>query len=231
LRIDSAKIKMINNGVHLRPAEADRATWRKSLALSPSATAACMVANLHSGKDHTTLLKAWRQVLDGHPRTSEPPVLLLAGHSYGSAAEELEALALDLDLGKSARFLGEVRDITGLLTAVDIGVFSSRSEGCPNGVLECMASGLPVAGTDIPGLRQALGPDGYEFLAPPGDPGTLAKHILRFIADRDLRERAGARNRERIERDFSPQRMAQQTASILGTALQEKASRCSEDDV
>lgn len=227
LRINPAKIRMINNGVSLRPAEADRAAWRHSLALSRSATVACMVANLHAHKDHKTLLRAWRKVLGGHPRTSEPPVLLLAGYSYGSTAEQLEALALELDLGKSVRFLGEVRDITGLLSAVDIGVFSSRLEGCPNGVLECMASGLPVAGTDIPGLRQALGPDGYGYLAPPGDADTLAKHILRFMAARDLRLRVGALNRQRIERDFSPERMVQQTASVLGTALQKTASRCS----
>src|SRR2546422_3401192 len=46
------------------------------------------------------------------------------------------SLAFDLGLGKSVHFLGQVTDVSGLLAASDLAVFSSRSEGSPNGVLE-----------------------------------------------------------------------------------------------
>src|SRR2546426_8921983 len=89
----------------------------------------------------------------------------------------MRALARELNLGRSVRFLGPVDDVPGLLSAVDLAVLSSTSEGCPNAVLECMASGLPVVATDIPGIRKAVGPSGYNYLAPPDDARSFAERI------------------------------------------------------
>jgi hypothetical protein len=100
-----------------------------------------MAANLHGLEDHKTLLKAWPRVQETWPERQLAPVILPAGRLDGTA-DSLKALDYDLNLGSSVRCLGGVSDICGLLGAAELGVFSSRLEGCPNGVLECMASGL-----------------------------------------------------------------------------------------
>jgi glycosyltransferase involved in cell wall biosynthesis len=177
-----------------------------------------MVATLSEYKDHATLVRAWLQVVDGLRGRGETPVLVLAGR-FGQTQQALKALAFDLDLGKNVRFLGHVDDIAGLLGAVDLGVFSSRSEGSPNGVLECMAAGLPVVGTDEPGIREVIGPDGYPCLAPAGDADALAARILGLMDDPQARARLGTLNRARIEAEFSMRAMCERTASLIANAL------------
>jgi glycosyltransferase involved in cell wall biosynthesis len=177
-----------------------------------------MVANIHGYKDHATLIKAWREVVTQSDKTIAIPVLLLAGHPY-SGMDDLMKLTNELGLTGTVRFLGPVKDIAGLLGAVDIGVFCSQFEGCPNGVLECMASGLAVAATDIPGIRQAVGPGGYPYLAPPGDPQALASRIITLINNPELRLAVGTANLRRIETEFSADQMCEKMTNLIGEGL------------
>jgi len=219
LGVKPDKIRVIDNGVELAQPKADRAWWRNQLGVGEDCVLACMVARLHRMKDHATLLRAWRQVIDRLGETGPPAVLLLAGR-FADTYESLQELVQELELGQTVRFLGEVEDISGLLGAIDLGVFSSRYEGVPNGVLECMAAGLAVAGTASPGICEAVGPDGYPFLAPPGDAETLADRTLRLILNPVLRAEVAAKNRHRIEMVFSPQRMCEETSGIIKHGLE-----------
>lgn len=209
------KIAVVYNGVSLGKPEFDIETWRKRLGLGPGDFVACMVANLHSFKDHATLLRAWRLVIDRFQPSDQQAVLLLAGR-FADATDSLKALAYDLELGRYVRFLGRVDDIAGLLKASNIGVFSSRTEGLPNGVLECMKSGLPVVATDIPGIREALGQEGMnvEYLIPPGDVGRFAEAIL-MMRNGDLRLSLGKQNEQRILQIFNPERMCEEMEKLL----------------
>ena len=218
LGVKSDRVRVIHNGVELARPASDRATWLSRLGVSEGCFLACMVANLSVLKDHATLLQAWRRVGDRLDAIGQPAVLLLAGR-FDDTHESLKALARNLELGGRVRFLGQVDDVAGLLGTADLSVFSSHTEGCPNGVLESMAAGLAVAGTDIPGIREAVGPDGYPFLAPPGDAEALADRILELAMDPELRAKLGAANHRRIELEFSSQRMCEDTVALLSKAL------------
>ncbi len=208
------RIHLIRNGVELPPPQTSRDIWRLRLGLGTGDLVACMVANLHSDKDHATLLRSWRIVIDRLAAGGRSPVLLLAGR-FDDAALSLKALAFDLELAKQVRFLGPVSDISGLLQASDLGVLSSRCEGCPNAVLEYMAAGLPVAGTDIPGIREALGEQGKPWLAPVGDAAALADRILRLCGSEGLRRAYGAENILRIKNEFAPNLMCEATTLLI----------------
>jgi glycosyltransferase involved in cell wall biosynthesis len=143
-----------------------------------------------------------------------PPRLLLAGRA-DAAAGRLERLAAELKIVGDMRFLGAVDDVGSLLGACDLGAFSSRREGCPNGVLECMAAGLAIAATDIPGIRDVVGEEGAVLLAPPGDPAALAAKILLAAGDDGLRSRLGGSMAQRAKSDFSVDGMVATTAGIL----------------
>jgi glycosyltransferase involved in cell wall biosynthesis len=222
------RVRVVHNGVAPAPPQRDRAAWRGELGVGDDCFLACMAANLQQFKDHATLLKAWRVVVERLKAEGRDAALLLAGR-FDETATSLKALAYDLGLCGSVRFLGGVKDISGLLGAVDLGVHSSVNEGCPNAVLECMAAGLAVAGTDYSGIREAVGPQGYPFLAPPRDAAALARVIVALALDGEARARAGAANRLRIESEFSPRGMYRETLSVIAEAMGNKAPSPSGD--
>lgn len=216
--IDPGKVAVIPNGVCLPLAGHGRNEWRRRLGLDADTFVACMVANLTAYKDHPTVLAAWRDVLDRTAGGGPPAVLLLAGRlDYREPA--LKKIAFDLDLCGRVRFLGEIEDVAGLLSTSDLCVHSSNMEGCPNAVLEAMAAGLPVVATDIPGIREAVGPEGFRFLAPPGDPKGLADRILEFMSGAGVRSSVGSSMRRRVETEFDPRRMCERTAEFIEASL------------
>lgn len=165
---------------------------RRQLGIEPAVPVVSMLAHLHGGKDHETLLRAWSIVLE---TSRDPaPVLLLAGRPSGTA-EAVKALAFDLELGRSVRFLGDAEDVEAVLAASDIAVLSSRSESRPHALLESAAAGLPIAGTDVPGIRAAVGAHQFPYLAPTGDANALAQALVRLISDQELRAELGGENR------------------------------------
>ena len=192
---DPSRIHVIRGDVQLSPPRDGRDAWRRRLGLSDGDFAVCMLAHFHSGKDHRTLLHAWRRVVDELGEGGPNPVLLLAGRPAGSE-NSVKALAFDLDLHDHVRFLGDVDDVPGLLGAVELAAFNSRSELFGRGATEPMRLGLPVVATDVPGIREAVGEVGAPFLAPPGDDKVLADAIVVFARDPALRARVGAANAE-----------------------------------
>lgn len=216
LGVDRSKIRVIENGVEQSVAKDDRSQWRVKLKIDDESFVACMVANLHDNKDHRTLLKAWQRVVER--LNGRHAVLVLAGRHDG-AYESVATLSRELNLNGHVRFAGQVADVRGLLSAVDVGVFSSVAEGCPNAVLESMAAGLAVAGTNIDGIRSVLGPEGLQFLAPPKDDEALAGAILKLANDADLRVTIGAANRKRVKEKYEAERMCEETVAVLTTQI------------
>lgn len=221
LKAHPKKVRVITNGVECCAPKMNRLKQRDALQLEDDWFVACMPANLHRHKDHETLLIAWRKVVTALAASGRNAVLLLAGR-YDDAYESLLALSYKLEINHKVRFLGHVSDIPGLLSAVDISVFSSRSEGCPNGVLESMGAGLAVAGTDTEGLRETVGPAGISFLAPTEDAEALAKIILKLAGDPTLCSSLGAENQNRIRTKYNSARMCEETVSLLTNLFLEK---------
>jgi glycosyltransferase involved in cell wall biosynthesis len=103
--------------------------------------------------------------------------LWLAGD--GPLRDELASLGLQLGLGQRLRFFGEVRGALrrDLLLACDVLTLPSlrlpdgREEGAPQVVLEGLAAGCAVVGSDVGGVAELLGDAGW--LVPPGDRAAL----------------------------------------------------------
>jgi glycosyltransferase involved in cell wall biosynthesis len=216
--LQSDAVRLIRNGVVLAAPRDDRACWRKRLVVEDETFVAVMVANLSSYKDHATLLDAWHLLLGRC--SGSLPVLVLAGR-FDDRAELLQEQAVKLGIASHVRFLGGVDDISGLLKAADLCVHCSPSEGIPNAVLEAMAAGLVVVGSDIPGLREAVGEEGSTFLAPPADSYALAGLVERLMSDPDLRQQHGVRMQSRAVELFGLERMCHETVECLKTCLGE----------
>jgi glycosyltransferase involved in cell wall biosynthesis len=209
--ITAEQIRVIYNGIELSPPHHNRMTWRQKLGINPVCFTACMVATLSHYKDHATLLRAWRKVVD---KLNEPPMLLLAGRDH-DASDDLKSLSKQLNLQSFVRFLGEIEDVNGLLQACDIGLYSSISEGMPNAVLEYMAAGIPILTSDLPGTRVILGDAAADCTFTPGDATELAERILLFQAQPSLKRALAESLLHRASEYFTPQNMAGQYLAYI----------------
>ena len=208
---------LIPNGVDVRrfvPAEpAERTGLRSRLGIPQGVPVALFVGRLERRKGVDILLAAWADLL----RRGTPPHLLIAGPG-DAAAWGREANALGVR--DRITFLGGRTDVAELYRAADLLVFPSRAEGCPNVVLEAMASGLPVVATDVTGNREAVGEDGKAgLLVPPEDPAALAEGVATLTASPALGREIAAAARERILERFDIDRVGAQYLSLYQELL------------
>lgn len=237
-------IHVVPNGVRLEPPAASRAEWRGRLGVDERCVVAVMVANVHRAKDHVTALRAWHRVVQRldplrfATATPNTPTASLAGHLgnpqtpgallllAGRLDEPAVPLAMMRELGLQAyvRFLGAVDDVSGLLSAADLGLFASLAEGCPNGILECMAAGLPVVATVCPGTTEVLGSAGQGLLVPAQDDAALAERILLLAGNPTLRRTLGEANRRRAQNEYTWEMMGRTMATLLAGLLERPAA-------
>jgi len=97
-------------------------------------------------------------------------------------------------------------------------VLPSLFEATPGVMLEAMAAGLPVVTTRACGMKEVIedGEDG--FLVPRRDSQALAEAVKILLADSGLRERMGARAREKA-RAYTWDRIARQTEALYERLL------------
>ena len=110
---------------------------------------------------------------------------------WGPEEQSLKALARDLGLQETVKFFGDRHDIPDLLRDMDLLVLPSTYEGFPISIIEAMATGLPVIGSDIDGIPEIIAHERTGLLVPARDVNALADSIARVADDQDLRSRLG----------------------------------------
>ncbi len=144
----------------------------------------------------------------------------------GPLAAELAALARDLGLAETVRFLGgrpsawiadEGPRYQGLVAAGVIAEDGTR-DSAPLAIVEAMAMGLPVAATDLPGVRELMDESCGRFVEP-GDVSALAEAMV-WLADLppSCREKLGAAGRARATAHFTLRHQATRLMSAVAGA-------------
>jgi len=105
---------------------------------------------------------------------------------------------------------------------LDVLVLPSRSR--PNWVeqfgrvlVEAMACGVPVVGSDCGEIPHVIGDAGLVF--PEGDAEALRAHLSRLMADADLRADLARRGRERVLARYTQARVAEETVTFYRDVL------------
>ncbi|HVB56370.1 MAG TPA: glycosyltransferase family 4 protein [Candidatus Acidoferrales bacterium] len=112
---------------------------------------------------------------------------------------------------------GFVSDPAPYYHAMDILTLPSHREGFPNAVLEAHAAGKSVVGARATGIIDAISDGINGILVPIGDARSLAEGIADLLRHPRLALEMGRTGRERVGREFRPQR--------IWTALLEEYSR------
>lgn len=162
-------------------------------------------------KDVATLIRALAIANQGRPGITLDIVGPIPKGQEAYAAG-LRRLASELGLASQIRFAGPTTDPAAAYLSATAVVLPSVSEGFPYGALEPMALGRPVVATDVGGIPEAVGNAG--LLVPARDPAAMAEALIAVLSDRGLRGRLASEGRERVNQQFTLERMLSQFRSI-----------------
>lgn len=116
-------------------------------------------------------------------------------------------------------WLGHRSDIPSLLAQCHIACLPTYGEGLPKFLLEAAACGRPIVTTDIPGCRDIARHGVNALLVPPRDAAALQTALDKLLHDSQLRQTFGAAGRALVQREFSQERVIEQTLQVYGELL------------
>ena len=160
-----------------------------------------MVGRLSPEKDVETLLKAAAIAV-----ANEPDIRFeIAGD--GQCMADLKESARTLGVDHVVTFLGNVRDVAGLLQRASLSTLSSVTEGISLTLLEAMSRGLPVVATRVGGNPEVVAEGETGLLVPSRDPALLAEAILAVWRNPEMGAEMGLAGRRRVEAHFDVRQM------------------------
>ena len=191
---------VILNGIDIQEFSPDperRARMRQET-ISKAAFVWLASGRIVAAKDYPNLLRALAIL----GKTRSWAEVWIAGGWTGKEMARLKKLPEFKQTESMIRWLGLRRDLPDLLDAADGFVSSSAWEGMPLAVGEAMAMRKQIVATDVGGVCELVGTDGY--LVPPRDPAALAAAMRELMeTDASIKAAKGREARERICKHFN----------------------------
>ncbi len=158
-----------------------------------------------------TLIRAFAEVYKKFPDAK----LHIVGD--GELRTDLEALARRAGVERAVTFFGSVpnENLPQYLTAADVFVRPSRSEGLGTAFLEAMACGVPIIGTPVGGIVDFLKDGETGLFCHAGDPHDLAEKIIMLLDDVKLCAKLQNNGRRLVEERYTWDGIALQMKTIF----------------
>jgi L-malate glycosyltransferase len=205
--INPNKIKVIYNGVDINRFSLEKKFCeevRCELRISKHDPIIGIIAEIKPVKGHIYLLKAVKRLIKSIP---DLKVLIIGDSIEPETRAGVEAEVSELGLKDHAVFLGRTQEVPRLLTAIDISILPSLSEGVSNTILESMAAGVPVIATNVGGSPEVVLDGKTGLIVPPADSDALADAILRLLDNPEFATRLAAQARSMVIHHFSKENM------------------------
>src|SRR4051794_4822266 len=197
--------------VDLSPAQA-----RERIGLRGEGPFLGVVAQITPWKAQDDAIAIAEELRRTHPGTQ---LLLVGSAKFDSAAtrydnagflRRLREQAAAAGLADDVHFLGEREDVPELLRALDVLLLPSWEEPFGRAIVEVMASGVPVAATEVGGPPEILGEgkDRCGLVLPPRRPAEWAAAIGPLLDELAELRLMGERGRDEAHRRFGAERHA-----------------------
>ncbi len=204
------RVHVVRNALRAVPAALTRDDARRRLGLSEPNPRVAWIGRLSPAKAPDLFVRAIQHVTHGEARFS---VL-----GSGGLDSECRTLAQTLGVDDVITWHGSVQGAATLLSAFDVVVMTSRTEGTPMLLLEAMSAGVPVVATAVGGIPDVVSPK-EAHLCETGDVRAIARAIDCVLSSpEDARTRARAALR-RVQRDFAPGPWAQRHRDLYLSLL------------
>ena len=207
--IPRVKVKVIPNGVAKIH---DELTWKQR---DPIVLGAVALFRPRKGID--ILIKALFEVKKSIDNFQ---LHVVGGFETTEYEREIKQLASSLNLSNQIKWVGFTRDVHAQLNKMDVLVIPSvYGEGMPMVMLEAMAAGLPIIGTNVEGIPEVVRNGSEAFIVEPNNVKALADSIIQMATDHDLREEMAQASFSRHGKHYSDKAMAQKISEVYYNVL------------
>lgn len=215
------RIKRLYLGIDPEPyrprlSEAVCDALRRELGVPATGVAIGLPGRLTDGKGQDLWIEALGLLRERYPDMDWHGVVI-GGLTAAEGSDEayvsrLQAQVASLGLETRIHFAGFRRDLPRLFEALDIVCVPSRNEAFGLTVIEAMAAGKAVVGTDSGAIPELLDST-CGRLASPQAPGDWAAAMAELGRDPELRRQLGQAARQRVLADFT---LAAHVSSLVG---------------
>lgn len=206
-----------------RPNGVAHAAWRARLRLEASNLLIGTVANVTPQKGLEQFIGVAEQLHRVLPETRFV-IVGSAMPSHAAYARTIRSLIGSSKVGQmGALTILEVEgDVAGVLSSFDLFLMTSVpfSEGIPTTVLEAMATGVPVVGSNVGGMEEVFTDNEAGRLVAPSDVAAMARAVELLLRDPSARIRMSRRAREIAVTRFDMERCADVHREAYELALQ-----------
>ena len=175
----------------------EKIAFRQSLGWEEDAPIVLHVGRFAEQKNHVGLLKIFEKVRQQIPAAK----LLMVG--VGPLKPQIEAIAANNGLMDSVRFLGGRDDVPLIMSLCDVFLFPSLHEGFGLVAIEASAAGLPIVGSKISGLLEAISDGETGHLHDVSDIEGMATSVIHLLQDTQYAKSLAQAGREKVIQNFS----------------------------
>jgi glycosyltransferase involved in cell wall biosynthesis len=210
--LGATTIQLIHDGIDTTIFKKKEDTnYRQTLDISDAAVVITFVGRLIYAKGVQDLISAFSKIKDTTPEVK----LLIVGD--GPYRAELEKLAQQTNYVSSILFLGQRNqdEVIDVLSATDIFVNPSYSEGLGISVMEAASIGLPIIATDGGGTGEIIADYKTGILIKATNTSQLEQKLRELLTNTQLRKELGANARISVEQKFDWDKITQDWIEIF----------------
>lgn len=217
--LTSAKAKVILNGVHIerfqRNFETDKV--KEKLGIKTSFVV-IMAAAFTVNKDYDLFLKVAKET----KKFRNDVTFIGAGDGPNWRSINQKVIEESIE---NVLLIGKDDDIESIISASDIGLLCTYSEGISNSIIEYMALGKPVISTDINGGSKEIIIEGVTGFCTERCSGKIVEKINLLLNNNELRISMGIEGVKRINNGFSIKRMGRDFLDLYSNVLTNKTRK------
>ncbi len=209
----NCRLLRLSTGIPSPASAEDRLAFRRENRIGENDPVLLHVGRFIEQKNHDGVLDVFERVRAKIPTTK----LVLLGHGplKDRVLERVRRSGLDGDV----RYLGLRDDVQAIMGASDVFVFPSLDEGFGLAALEANAAGIPVIGSAIDGLDEAVEDGVTARLFPVRAVDAMADATIELLEDSAKRATMGAAGRARAIQSFSHEASARGVLAVYGEAI------------
>ena len=210
---NSKKISFIYNSLYNNPLINNTSFVKQRYGITHNSKIILMIGTFEPRKGHRYLLNAMTEVFKKQNNID----LFFIGSGTEKEISAIKSLVSEFKWNYRIHFTGFVSNISEFMSVADILVIPSQEfESFGLAAIEAMSYGVPIVSTNVGGLPETIGDNGYcGFHSGIDNIYGFSKNIIRLLEDDSLAKQMGENGMSRANLLFRPDRMAKEYQSLL----------------